>query len=273
VLDRLRPLWDFGDLDSSERRLREQLAAEETPAGRAEVLTQLARVEALRNRFAESEELLREAEALDGRAVVRARVALERGRLLRSSGDADAAYPLFESAVALALEADLAFIAADATHMAALAAPDRDAMRAWTRRGVELAERHEHARYWLGPLLNNLGWAYYDDGEHEQALDAFRRALAAREEEPERAEEIEIARYAVGKALRALDRADEAAPLLERAVAWAEAARDPDAYFHEELAEIYAALGRDDDAAEQARRALALLPSGDERVARLLELG
>ena len=35
--DRLRALWDFDDLDTSERRLREQLAHEANDAGDAEV--------------------------------------------------------------------------------------------------------------------------------------------------------------------------------------------------------------------------------------------
>ena len=43
--DRLRSLWDFDDLDASEQRLRTQLDEETTDVGRAEVLTQLARVQ------------------------------------------------------------------------------------------------------------------------------------------------------------------------------------------------------------------------------------
>jgi hypothetical protein len=39
MADRLRPLWDFGELDGSEHRLEEQLQREESDAGRAEVLT------------------------------------------------------------------------------------------------------------------------------------------------------------------------------------------------------------------------------------------
>jgi hypothetical protein len=54
--------------------------------------------------------------------------------------------------------------------------------------------------------------------------------------------------------LRSLGRADEAAPLLERCVATSE----PDHYFHEELAETYAALGRAEDAREQAALAAEL---------------
>ena len=47
-----------------------------------------------------------------------------------------------------------------------------------------------------------------------------------------------------------------------------------DDYFHEELAEDYAALGRDAEASEQAERVLALIgEKGDpSRVARLHEL-
>ena len=40
--DRLRPLWDFSDLDASERRFRAALGEEPSAAGRAEILTQLA---------------------------------------------------------------------------------------------------------------------------------------------------------------------------------------------------------------------------------------
>ena len=45
--DRLRPVWDFDDLDASRTRFRALLDEETTDVGRAEVLTQLARVEGL----------------------------------------------------------------------------------------------------------------------------------------------------------------------------------------------------------------------------------
>src|SRR5881628_484192 len=99
MADRLPPLWDFGDLDASEARFRELVAREPAGPGRAEVLTQLARIEGLRGRFDECGRLLDEAEALAGDDLVaRTRLALERGRMKRSSGDAPAALPLFESA-------------------------------------------------------------------------------------------------------------------------------------------------------------------------------
>jgi tetratricopeptide (TPR) repeat protein len=279
--DRLRALWNFSDLEATEQVFVDRLADETTAEGRAEVLTQLARIEGLRDRFEEGERLIDEAESLAGASTVaRARVDLERGRLRRSSGNVEAALPLFESASALALEANELFIAVDAAHMAALAARNRDGFVAWTERGIALVESAEpDVRYWLGPLLNNLGWEYYDAGHYSEALVAFERALEERERDPANEEPIALARYAVAKTLRALDRPDDALPLLEQAAAWADAEGEPDGWYHEELAETHAALGRAADARSHADLAMLLLTAADPsfgqdptRVARLREL-
>ena len=193
--DPLRPYWDFDDLDASEASFR---------ALRAEALTQLARVEGLRERYDEGDRLLDEVD--DDSPRVRIRVDLERGRLRRSSGDKEAALPLFERAFAEAVEAGEGWLAGDAAHMCALAAPDRDGFVAWTNRGLELAETSEAAAYWAGPLLNNLGWEYFDSGDHEQALEAFERALEVRLRDPENTAAIEHAREAVAEARQALGR-------------------------------------------------------------------
>ena len=279
--DRLRALWDFDDLDASGSRLSAQLAEESTPAGRAEVLTQLARVEGLRGNFDEGERLIEEAEPLAGSSeLARARVDLERGRLRRSSGNPTVAYPLFVSAYALADEAHELFVAADAAHMAALTAPDDAAFSDWTQRGIELLEGAEPAdRYWLGPLLNNLGWHHFGAGAYEQALDAFERALSERERNLDDRSENELALYAVAKTLRVLRRPQEGVPLLERAIASADAEGRQDGWLEEELAETCAALGRTSEAREHAGRALMLLRGQDsdleldgERGSRLREL-
>jgi tetratricopeptide (TPR) repeat protein len=193
VSDPLRPLWDFDDLDATEARFH---------ALRAEALTQLARVQGLREDYAAGDRLLDEAAEADPR--VRIRVDLERGRLRRSSGDKGAALPLFERAFAAATQAGEDWLAGDAAHMAALAAPDRAGVVAWTNRGLELAGRSEAAAYWAGPLLNNLGWELFDAEEFEQALEAFERALAIRERDPGNPAAIEHAREAVAAARMAL---------------------------------------------------------------------
>ena len=274
-MDRLRPLWDFGDLDLSERRFTEQLDREEDGVGRAEVLTQLARVAGLRGAFDRCGELLDEAvRAGGGSALVDVRVGLERGRMLRSSGDPAAAYPLFVTAFERAAGTGEHYLAGDAAHMAALAAPDDEGFRAWTTRGIEFGEREPAAAYWRGPLLNNLGWKLQERGAHEEALSAFERALEVREEDRSDEHTIEIARYAVAVALRGLGRPAEAASRAEQAVAWSLSSGLDAPYFHEELAEDYAALGRPEDAAAQARRALELFGSDatSEQRARLEEL-
>jgi tetratricopeptide (TPR) repeat protein len=203
--DRLRALWDFEDVGGSETRLREQLEREGSAVGRAEVLTQLARVHSLRDEFDECETLLQRAESLAGDdGVVRVRVDLERGRKLRSSGEGAAAAPLFESAFARASELGEYWLAGDAAHMVAISVPDR--MVEWSDRGLALAESQPEASYWAGPLLNNLGWHYDDTGDYQRALEVFERALEVRKRDPGNPQAIRWAEEAVAEARKALGR-------------------------------------------------------------------
>ena len=203
--DRLRSLWDFNDLDASEQRFRRQVEEEAGGEGKAEVLTQLARVHGLRGDFGACEELLLEAEALAGEsAIARVRIDLERGRKLRSSGDGAASVALFESAFVRASENGLYYLAGDAAHMVAIAVPEK--ATEWTERGLALAEAEPDAAYWAGPLLNNIGWHYYEARDYEAALTTFERALEARERDPTNVEAIGFAREAVETALKALGR-------------------------------------------------------------------
>jgi tetratricopeptide (TPR) repeat protein len=215
--DRLRPLWDFDDVDATEARLRQQLEQETSDGGRAEVLTQLARVEGLRDKFAQGELLIRAAEQIAAESTpARIRIDLERGRLLRSGGDAGGALPLFNAAFELASAAGEQFLAADAAHMAALAAPDRRSKLDWTQRGIDIAHASSNrdVAYWLGPLYNNLGVDHAEAGEHEAALDAFQRALEVRLRYPENPQAIEWAKESVAEALHALGRHEEAKAVL-----------------------------------------------------------
>jgi tetratricopeptide (TPR) repeat protein len=200
--DRLRPLWDFDDLDATERRLNEQLEREETDAGRAEVVTQLARVEALREDFDACGRMLDRAQALAAAdPVANIRLELERGRMFRSSGDPAAAFPLFESAYERALETNQPYLAGDAAHMCAISTADRGLQEEWVRHGLERGDP-----YWAGPLYNNLGWSYFDAGDHERALELFELALEARLRDPENHQAIQWAHEAIAEAKQALGR-------------------------------------------------------------------
>jgi tetratricopeptide (TPR) repeat protein len=206
--DRLRPVWDFDDLDASRERFRALLDEETTDVGRAEVLTQLARVEGLQDRFAEGDELLDEASSLGSSdPLVRARVDLERGRLRRSSGDSEAALPLFEASFETALGIPHEFIAVDAAHMVAIAAPTLSGRLAWADRAIEMAQTSDDPEVtsWLGSLFNNVGWEYFDAGEYATALDWFERALAEREKRPDEQARIAHAQEAVEEARRMLE--------------------------------------------------------------------
>ena len=198
--DRLRVLWDFDDLDASEQRFRAQLDREASAAGRAEVLTQLARVEGLRGDFEHCAQLLDQAEPLAGRdPAANVRLELERGRMLRSSGDSEAAFPLFKDAFARAVEADERSLAGDAAHMCAIAVDDLTVQEEWTQRGLA-----EGDPYWAGPLYNNLGVTHAEAGDHERALELFELALEARLRDPDNTQAIEWAREAVEEAKQAL---------------------------------------------------------------------
>ena len=206
MADRLRPLWDFHDLDATDDRLIAQLELETSGAGRAEVLTQLARVQGLRGEFDACARLLDDAQLLAGTDdAANVRVRLERGRMHRSSGDSDAALPLFQSAWERACASGEHYLAGDAAHMCALAvSEDRAAMEEWTERGLDLGEQEPSAAYWAGPLLNNLGWAYFDAGEAAHALELFEGALAARKRDPDDQAGIAFAEEAVQTAREAL---------------------------------------------------------------------
>ena len=167
------------------------------------MLTQLARVHSLRDEFDECEALLRQAETLAGdNGLVRVRVDLERGRKLRSSGDGAAAAPAFESAFTRASELGEYWFAGDAAHMVAISVPEK--IVEWSDRGLALADSQPDAAYWAGPLLNNLGWHYYDAGDYRQALEAFERALEVRRQDPGNPQAIVWAQEAIDEARKAL---------------------------------------------------------------------
>ena len=138
-------VWDYSDPAGSRTRF-EQLAREAEAAGedtyRAEVMTQVARCQGLQGRFDEANATL-DAVAVTEAAEhprVRFRIALERGRALRSSGDPESARPWFEEAWDVGRESGEDFLACDAAHMVAIVVPLEEAVD-WTARARELAFR------------------------------------------------------------------------------------------------------------------------------------
>jgi tetratricopeptide (TPR) repeat protein len=262
---RLDTLWDFDHPAAAEAKFLAELARH--PAGSREAresATQLARSLGLQRKFAEADATL---DALlqnlnPSPARIRVRYLLERGRVRNSSGQPDAAVPLFKEAVAAAKTDALPgadFYLIDALHMLGIAAPAGERLD-WNLQalGVADASGDARARGWRGSLLHNLGWTYHDRNDYATALDYWQKAQKAREEAGDLGR-IRVARWTVARGLRSLGRLDEA-DTIQRALA-AETERDgaPDGFIYEELMEI--ALARNDakSAKPWAAKAHALL--------------
>ncbi|MHC4414048.1 MAG: tetratricopeptide repeat protein [Planctomycetota bacterium] len=281
----LNALWDYDDPAGTEERFRAVLAEAEASGDRSyhgELLTQIARTQALRRRFDAAHATLDEAEAMiaGDRPRARVRYQLERGRTLSSSERPEEARPLFLKAWDLARRSHLDGLAVDAAHMMGITEP-AEASLEWNERALALAESSSDpdARRWKGSLCNNIGWTHHDRGEHARALELFEAALAHRREQG-KAKDVRVARWCVARCLRSLARPAEALAIqreLEAEVAETDA---PDGFVEEEIAECLHALGDAEEARPRFRRAHELLASNPwlaesdpARIERLRRLG
>jgi tetratricopeptide (TPR) repeat protein len=248
----IRDLWDFNQPAVSEQRFRDAIAGSD--GAEADLWrTQLARALGLQGRF---DECAAELDAIThDEPMVRVYALLERGRMLRSSKDPGQGREQFQRAFEEAEANGLAEQAADAAHMMAIIGGPDEQLE-WADRALAIANASSdpRVRHWIGSVENNAGWTLHDQGRYDEARQRFERALAAREEEGD-AESIRIARWSVARALRSLERYDDALAIQ----------RDlyengpEDGYVDEELAELYTALGRPEEAEPHARRAKELL--------------
>ncbi|WP_217575750.1 tetratricopeptide repeat protein [Mesorhizobium sp. GbtcB19] len=207
----------------------------------------------------------------------RATCALERGRLYNSAGEREKARPLFGEAWRLARQAGAHALAVDAAHMLAIVGTPDEAIE-WTATALAYIGEHPEAESWRGPLLNNLGWSYFDAGQFADALPIFEQAVELRRSAGDK-RDLRIARYAVIRTLRALGRLEEARRLAEETAGTAAADGAQAPYVQEELAECRALVGDMDGARDSARQALAVLEQDQafvggkpERLARLRQL-
>ena len=163
-------------------------------------------------------------------------VSLERGRLLRSAGEPDAAVPHFVAAEQTAHAAGLDALRIDALHMQALVAPPEQQI-AINERGLEIVSRStdQAARDWDASLLTNIAMTHADAGDFATALAVFEQALAARERIGD-VERIRVARWLVAWALRHLGHTTDALTMQREIKADLDAAGRHDPYVDEELA-------------------------------------
>jgi len=247
LIDRL---WDFADAEASADRFRAAADAAGSPLERAVMATQLARALGLQGLDDEATAVLdgvaasfageapaddgaeREAatDAADVPAEVRARVAIERGRLLAAGQRPAEAVPELTLAVREAAQAGSAFLVLDALHMLAL--NDAGHEEEWAAEGIDLLEGRRDPRTlrWGIALHHNLGWVKHDGGRTAAALVEFERAVEIADRYGS-AEQQQVARWSVGRCLRTLGRNDEALEI-QRSLA---ALRPDDPYVQAEI--------------------------------------
>ncbi|MGY2873231.1 tetratricopeptide (TPR) repeat protein [Marmoricola sp. URHA0025 HA25] len=227
-------LWDFDDPSGSEDRFRAAAEAADG-ADRLVLLTQVARSLGLQERYAEAHALLDDLDT-GSSPEVDVRVGLERGRLLNSSGDPEAALPLFRAAAESADAAGLEALAIDARHMVAIAAPadQRLGLNKDTLARARAATARD-ARDWDASLLNNIGMCHVDAGDLDAALAAFEEALVALERIGDRGR-ILVGRWMVAWVLRLQGRTAEALAAQQALKAELDARGQADPYVDEELA-------------------------------------
>lgn len=278
-------LWDMDQPQATEARFREILPAARLAADTSylcELLTQLARTEGLQGKFESAHSTLDEADGLsrDDMPRTRVRCLLERGRVFNTSGHKDSARPLFLQAWELAQANGEEYLAVDAAHMMGIVEPP-DQKLVWELRALAFTEASgdPHTRTWLGSLYNNLGWTYHDLGQYDMALDLFQRGLAWRQQQSN-PRATRIAAWSVARALRSMDRYDEALELQRENLREAATIGDTAGFIPEEIGELLSALGCLDEAKPYfaaAYAALSLDPwlqrDESERLERMRQLG
>jgi tetratricopeptide (TPR) repeat protein len=250
----LNPLWNFDDPGQSEQRFRAALA---TATGDDAIIlqTQIARSYGLRGDFAKAREILKglEPQLLAAGAEARTRHSLELGRTYASaahppetqtSAAKEQAREAYQRAYEVAKRGELDGLAVDALHMLAFVDTEPADQLKWGQQALAIAQASSQpaAKKWEASLRNNIGYALYQLGRYDEALDQFKQAVVLREK-GEDAQATRIAHWMVGWTLRALNRTDEALEIQLRLEREREAAGAPSPYVFEELELLYRTKG------------------------------
>jgi tetratricopeptide (TPR) repeat protein len=250
----LNSLWNFDNPGQSEQRFRTALA---TATGDDAIIlqTQIARSYGLRGDFTKAREILKSLEPQLPAAGVeaRARHSLELGRTYASathppesqtSEAKDRARAAYKQAYEIAKRGELDGLAVDALHMLAFVDTEPADQLKWGQEALAIAQASSQpaAKKWEASLRNNIGYALYQLGRYDEALDQFKQAVVLREK-GEDVQAKRIAQWMVGWTLRALNRTDEALEIQLRLEREREAAGAPSPYVFEELELLYRAKG------------------------------
>ncbi|MEO0971867.1 MAG: tetratricopeptide repeat protein [Pseudomonadota bacterium] len=254
-------LWQRGDLDASEARMRRALEGADGDDALV-IITQIARTYVFRRDFEHARELLLAQEDQVAAAAVEAQIRfwLELGRTYashqhapadRSERTQAAAREVYERALGLAKGAALDALTIDALHMFAFVDTAPAAQLRWNERAlsVVLASRQASAKAWEASVRNNLGEALFDLQRFDEALAQFEAALLLRRDQGAADTVLRDASWHVARTLRLLGEFERALEIQRSIADAALAAKAPRVYVYTELSLLYEALG------DQARAA------------------
>ena len=245
-------LCDPADPASSEAALRELLPS--SGDSRAELLTVIARVQGQQKKFAdanaslaESEKLLQDPESTY-RVSTRIRWLLEKGRIQNLERIPSQARNSFIEAWTLAVNSGEDDLAVDVAQMMAAIEPMK-AQQDWIARAVQIAESspQDQPKRRLGTLYAVQAWRHFDVRQYEKSLEVFQKALSHLKSNGSPREAF-VAKWSVGKVLRALNRTEEALTLQKSLLSELGIGGPRDGRVFEELAECLQTLKRSAEA-------------------------
>lgn len=224
-----------------------------------ELLSLIARTEALQGRYSQAHASIKEAlRILDelqaderqaaGRDTAKIRCLLESGRLHVLEKTPSQARALLSKAWALAISSGADHLAVEIAQLMAMIEPAK-AQQEWIVRALEIAENSAAAktRRRLGGLYTSLGWKLFDSRQYERSLETFQRALAHFKADGT-AREVFVAQWSIGKVLRTLGRTEEALAIQQALLSELGIGGVRDGGLYQELAECLQSLKRPDEA-------------------------
>ena len=215
-LENFDDFWGLGDPVEIEKKFREllpQAKALADPSTYLQLLSQIALAQGIQKKFDAAHATLDDAERFltPEYNLARVRILLERGRVFQQAENLTEAMRFFVQSFELSSKHKFDFHTINAAHMIAIAAEKTEEKIKWNQLAIDLAQKtkEQRAHLWLGSLYNNLGQNFLEAKRFEKALDAFEKALKHRIEQSD-VPNIRVAKWAVARTLRALDRLDEA---------------------------------------------------------------
>jgi len=248
-------LWEPGDPAASEARMLVALEAAKDDDALI-IRTQIARTYMFRKDFDRARGILREIASDVGAAGPKAQVHywLELGRSYAShqhppGSQTDETQALaraaYQTALAISKDAGLDGLMVDVLHMFAFVDTDPAQQLSWTHKALDVVLESDDptARRWEASIRSNLGEAYFDLMQYQEALEQFERALELRELNSAAPNIVRDADWHIARTLRQLGQVERALEMQQSIAdeAYADNAQRP--YIHDELSLLYASLG------------------------------